>query len=68
MKEPVGALLVRAWLQEHALVARLSMTPDVETVPPETIVVTTLRDVQSCVVSWLEEMGYVGDTPDETGD
>jgi hypothetical protein len=56
-RQIVGAFLVRAWLHDHSLVARVTRTPDLDTVLPVTIVVATPRELHREVVRWLHELG-----------
>jgi hypothetical protein len=56
-RQTVGAFLVRAWLHDHSLVARVTRTPDLDTIPPITIVVATPRQLHREVVRWLHELG-----------
>jgi hypothetical protein len=58
--KPLGVLLVRAWLHDQSLVARVISTPDVETVAPETVVVAAPRQLQREVARWLQELGVNG--------
>jgi hypothetical protein len=56
----LGGLLVRAWLHDQALVARVTSTPDVDTVAPVTVVVATPRQLHREVARWLHELGVSG--------
>jgi hypothetical protein len=58
--KPLGVLLVRAWLHDQSLVARVIRTPDVETVDPVTVVVAGPRQLHREVARWLHELGVSG--------
>lgn len=63
-----GMLIVRAWLHDRSLVARVSRTPEVEAVAPVTVVVTGPRQLYREVTRWLRELGVEGmevQDPDE---
>jgi hypothetical protein len=62
----VGALLVRAWLHDQALVARVTRTPDIDSVPPITVVVATPRQLHREVARWLHELGVSGSEDPES--
>jgi hypothetical protein len=53
----VGVLLVRAWLHDRSLVARVTRTSDIDTAAPVTIVVSTPRQLHREVARWLHELG-----------
>lgn len=57
---PLGVLVVRAWLHDRSLVARVIRTPDVETVDPITVVVAGPRQLHREVARWLHELGVSG--------
>jgi hypothetical protein len=57
--EVVGTLLVRAWVHDHRLVARVTTTPDIADVAPVSMVVGSRRALNREVDQWLREMGYV---------
>jgi hypothetical protein len=56
-RDNIGMLLVRAWLHDRSLVARVVRTPDVAGVPTTTVVVTTRHQLYEEVARWLNELG-----------
>jgi hypothetical protein len=62
-----GMLIVRAWLHDQSLVARVTRTPEVDTVAPVTVVVTGPRQLYREVMTWLRELG-VGEMEDPDPD
>jgi hypothetical protein len=54
--QTVGLLIVRAWLHDETIVARVTYTPNVNTVPPVTIVVTTPHQIHREVMRWLHRL------------
>jgi hypothetical protein len=64
----IGVLLVRAWLHDQSLVARVTSTPDVVTVAPVTVVVATPRQLHREVARWLHELGVSGTEDSESED
>lgn len=66
--QTVGLLVVRAWLHDETIVARVTCTPDVNTVPPVTIVITTPRQLHREVTRWLHQLGIDrSDDPESEG-
>jgi hypothetical protein len=55
--EGLGVLVVRAWLHDQSLVARVTRTPEVDAVAPVTLVVTDPRQLHREVTRWLRELG-----------
>jgi len=58
--KPLGVLLVRAWLHDQSLVARVIRTPNIETVDPITVVVAGSRQLHREVARWVHELGISG--------
>ena len=52
-----GMLVVRAWLHDQLLVARVTRISEVDDVAPISVVVTGSRQVQLEVATWLRELG-----------
>lgn len=58
-----GMLVVRAWLHDKSLVARVTRTPEMDAVVPVTVVVTSPRQLHREVTMWLRELGV--EDPDD---
>jgi hypothetical protein len=59
----IGMFLVRAWLHDQSLVARVIRTPDLASVPAVTVVVASRHRLHNELASWLQELG-VSASPD----
>ena len=51
--EPVGVLLVRAWLHGDLLIARVSMSVDVVEAEPLTLTAVTRQELLEAMDMWL---------------
>ncbi len=51
--ERTGLLTVRVWLHDHALIARVTLTPDLEGESSGEHLVTSGQEVQHLVAEWL---------------
>ena len=58
--ERVGVLLVRAWLHDQTLVARVTRVPDSDAVIPVTVVLATPQQLHREIARWLDELGVSG--------
>jgi hypothetical protein len=59
--EPLGAFIIRAWVHDRSLVARVVCTPDVAAVAPISVVVVTPNQLRSELDRWLEGFGLSKD-------
>jgi len=59
--QALGTLLVRAWIHERTLLARIIRTPDVASVPAAWTVVASRRALHQEIDMWLSHMGWVDD-------
>jgi hypothetical protein len=62
--ERTGAFLVRAWLHDRALVARVIRTPDLAAVTPATVMIANPHQLYRELAVWLLELGVAGSEPE----
>jgi hypothetical protein len=54
--DPLGVFVVRGWLHEGSPMMRLTLTPDVVSVKPVSLVVGTREALHREIDRWLQEM------------
>jgi hypothetical protein len=63
--EPLGVFIVRAWLHDRSLIARVVHSTDIMGLGSVTVVLVTPEQLRRELTQWLEELGVDPQSEDD---